>query len=539
MAPALPGSEVPSKTTAGQEQQQQQSSRRQSRTTSFSSFTTLDAALRSMSVTPSAPALAWDNNPSTIAPAPTAPPAASPQHHHRRFGSYHSSTYRFAQQQQQRTRCPSSICPHARLDDGGEEAAPLPDCRVPPQPLRPQQHRHLVTAPALLQTQRLCEGSEAAKEEEQGVEANEEDEAEGEARDIFASPRRTTDHGKTGENGGGGEVVGLRRIASEEEQQQLDYRDVVASSNHGRPSYATLTFSSSFSTSSSSSSSSGSSSSTTTVSSSATDSSSSSSSTVTAGKGFSTTTPGDSAAGGGVHRRASAPAAPTLSSSWGSFCPLLARLPSYDEENTPAPESPGTAPNTPGPMHLHLPGSGGVGSRRPYTPSPLTPFPNHSSYFRPLPPTSASSSSYMRSPSPYAHATRRASAMAAPCSPASSSRGRDYMNPDTPPRTPPAAAALMMAALERRRSESAAVLTRKGLESRSCSPVSGSRSLVLQCASCGRRKPEKSRFCCGWPPVHMVLFHGPSGKGWAQESKKKKSSRVSRRSRAVSGGGIE
>ncbi|KAK8169586.1 hypothetical protein IWX90DRAFT_430350 [Phyllosticta citrichinensis] len=248
--------------------------------------------------------------------------------------------------------------------------------------------------------------------------------------------------------------------------------------------------------------------------------------------------------GAGVCRRASAPAAPTLSSSsssWGSFCPLLARLPSYYEENTTAPESPGAAPNTPGLMHLRLAGSTGVGSRRPYTPSPLTPFPRHSSYFRPLLPTSASSSSYTHSTSPYAHATQRASAMAAPCSPgspASSSRARDYMNPVTPPRTPPAAAALMMVALERRRSESADVTTRKGLESGSCLPVSGSRNSVLQCASCGRCKPEKSRFCCGWPPVHMVLFHGPSGKGWALESKKE-SSRASRRSRVVTGGGIQ
>ncbi|KAK7607775.1 hypothetical protein BKA81DRAFT_33740 [Phyllosticta paracitricarpa] len=527
------------------------SRRTASASASLSSFTTLDDALRSLSMdscststTPTtSPRLEHATHASTLTAA--APPS---------FGSYRYDGYRQQQQQQQqqRTRRPSSICPHARwdeqqqqqgeLDPGqghGDEGERVFGRRTLPQ--RPQQHQHLMTAPALLQTQRLVrsEGGaleEGDEEEEEGsgsgllgdVETNKE-----EAQDIVASPQpqQPMSVGRRNDSGEG-EGVGLlvRRTASGEEQQrrhgdgeQLDYCDVVASSNHGRPSYATLAFSS-FSSSSSGSSSSA-----------ASSSSSGSSSTVTAATGFSSATPS------AVGRRASAPSTPTLSSSssWSSFCPLLARLPSYDEENPPPPESPGAAPsNTPGPMHLQLPENGGVGSRRPYTPSPLTPFPHHSQYFRPpLVPSGSSSSSTMRSPSPYAHVTRRASAMAAPSSPASSSRGRDYMNPDTPPRTPPAAAAIMMAALERRRSESVAVMTRKGLGTGSCSPVSGSRTLAVQCASCGRCKPEKSRFCCGWPPVHMVLFHGPSGRGWAVEDKGKRS-RAARRNKAMTGGGI-
>ncbi|KAF4313990.1 hypothetical protein GTA08_BOTSDO00100 [Botryosphaeria dothidea] len=57
-------------------------------------------------------------------------------------------------------------------------------------------------------------------------------------------------------------------------------------------------------------------------------------------------------------------------------------------------------------------------------------------------------------------------------------------------RQPPGAAAMMMKALERRRSE--------GGDAR--------RGYKVQCAACGRCRPERSRYCCSWPPLHMFLF---------------------------------
>ncbi|KAH7031924.1 hypothetical protein B0J12DRAFT_704017 [Macrophomina phaseolina] len=63
---------------------------------------------------------------------------------------------------------------------------------------------------------------------------------------------------------------------------------------------------------------------------------------------------------------------------------------------------------------------------------------------------------------------------------------------------PPGAAVMMIRASERRRSESGAAL----------------RGYRMQCAECGRCKPERSRFCCSWPPVRMMLFGAGGRRKW-------------------------
>ncbi|KAK8220693.1 hypothetical protein IWZ01DRAFT_477647 [Phyllosticta capitalensis] len=483
-------------------------SRPQSLLTPFTSF---DDTLRSLSSSPSAVALETARaSLEQAVPAPITPAAAPSFGASSYLGGPTSAAPPDLRDYYARRR-ESTVCPFDTT------AAVRPSFQRRPSTL---QHQHLLTAPGLLeaQSQRLGEG-------EDDIAENEEEEAQQRAP-VVASPQRATTIAKT--NDGSARLPSLVL----EHPTDFDYNDVINSYADRRPSYATLNFSS-FSSSSSASIRSGGSGSTA-----GSASSSDSSSTVTAATGFSTgLTPG-------VGRRASAPATPTVTtSSWNSFCPL-ARLPSYDEDdqNKPLPSEKKTGGEAATPVR---PG----GKRRANAPTrlPLTPFPHHHQ------------SPYSTAPlSPYAHIQRRASAMAAPCSPASGSRGggRDYMNPHTPPRTPPAAAAIMIAALERRRSESGSVTSRNnsnrslnGSGSGSASPsslrgepflIEAPRRLEMQCSNCGRCKPEKSRYCCSWPPVHLVLFKGGNERGWPDEEEDTKRDRDSRRkgNSASSGAGL-